>query len=127
MSTSTAAVTRTAQMAARPTLRSIRMIMDPDELQNASPRSLLKTRASARRLASFHRTWIFVGVVAEAEILLGDRVQHISSSGLWGIESFAHAHLRREGEAQFAELIDILDALGITVDLPFTAVPWSGR
>jgi hypothetical protein len=129
MRTSTATLTRTTRTATAPTLNRIRMVMLADEELNANPRSWMtgKSSARARRLARFGRTWIFVGVLAEAEILTGNCVQRISSGGVWGIESDAHNVLKEVGAEQFDELREILAAIGIAVEVPFASLTWGER
>ncbi len=57
--------------------------------------------------------WGYIGIRAEATIIVNGIIQKISSGGLWGIESDSDKDYFREvAEEQMSELADTLQALG---------------
>jgi len=69
-----------------------------------------------KRMESLNRgNWCFIGVSADAEIVLGDTCQTITSGGLWGIESDSGADYFAEVEQeQLAELRGQLHVIGFS-------------
>jgi hypothetical protein len=56
----------------------------------------------------------FVGVRAEASVVVGGVIQHITSGGLWGIESDSDKkYIREVGEEEYNALKDILKDMGV--------------
>lgn len=67
----------------------------------------------ARMCALSDGLFEFIGVRADAKIVIGNLCQTTTSGGLWGIESDSEeAYLREEEENQLAELRDVLKELG---------------
>lgn len=76
---------------------------------------------SKERIKAWHYDeWHYVGVWAEAKIILSGTVQTISTGGLWGIESDSdEAYFREVEEQEYDELRDMLAKIGFTIE------PWS--
>lgn len=75
------------------------------------------TRQDYERMESLQRgNWSFIGIRAEATVqLTGDLTQHLSSGGLWGIESDSDKSYFSEVEQeQLAELREELHAAGFS-------------
>lgn len=68
------------------------------------------------RMESLNRgNWYFIGIAADAEIVVGNICQTVCSGGLWGIESDSHPSYFTEIEQeQLAELRSQLHALGFS-------------
>lgn len=56
--------------------------------------------------------WAIVGIVAKAEILVGDTIQTIHSAGLWGVESDADDYIQQMAKEQLADLAELLAQVG---------------
>jgi len=74
--------------------------------------------AYERMLAYERQEWCMVGVRAEATLVINGTLQTIQTPGVWGVESDSgHDYIEQEvGSEQYAELVDILKALGINED-----------
>jgi len=108
-----------------PTLRSIRIVTEPDDISNNDSEGL-SLLASAERRRSFGIEWDYIEIRAKAEICVSGVIQHISSGGRFSIDSSSDDdYLVSEGEGQYAALVEILAALGIAVDIPFSEVVWA--
>ena len=83
---------------------------DPDEQND------YEERKEAYRRGEFS----FVGVRAEAEIVVDGVIQTITSGGLWGIESDAgDEHIHGIAQEEYTDLRKILKTLGVpTSELP---------
>lgn len=102
----------------------------PDEVEDKHTYWLNAMRQNARsdfkRMEEYNQGyWQFIGVGAEAEISIPDGgrtsrdvatavVQHITSGGLWGIESDSGDYLNEVGQEQLSELKTQLLALGFS-------------
>jgi hypothetical protein len=75
------------------------------------------------RMESLNRgNWCYLGIRAEAEIVVDGVTQDISSGGLWGIESDSdRAYLAEIDAEQLSELRDQLRALGFSTRAISTA------
>jgi hypothetical protein len=73
------------------------------------------TRKDYDRMESLNAgNWCFVGIRAEAEIVIGDTVQRMTSGGLWGIESDSDRDYFREVETEeLAGLREVLRGVGL--------------
>lgn len=61
----------------------------------------------------------FVGVRAEAEVVVGGVVQTLTSGGIWGVESDVEGHIRMLAEEEYTDLRKILISIGVlTSQLP---------
>ena len=109
----------------RPELRSIRVLVLPDEDPDTSfwdqdtdpdEQNDFEDRKEAYRRGDFS----FVGVRAEAEIVVDGIIQHITSGGLWGVESDAgDAYFLEIAQEEYNDLRKILKTLGVpTSELP---------
>jgi hypothetical protein len=113
-----------------PTLLSVRVVTEPDEETNNNPEIKLDLteRANVERLRTLGRKWHYIEVGAEADILVRGCTQQLSSAGLWAIESDSGAdYLTTTAKDQYAELVAILEALGVSCDVPFSSVEWVER
>ena len=83
---------------------------DPDEQND------YEERKEAYRRGEFS----FVGVRAEAEIVVDGVIQTITSGGLWGIESDSDdTYIKEIGDHEYTDLRKILKTLGVpTSELP---------
>ena len=67
-----------------------------------------------------HDEWHYVGVWAEAKIILSSTIQSIRTGGLWGIESDSdETYFREVEEQEYEELRSMLAKIGFTIE------PWS--
>ncbi len=85
--------------------------------EDDTPEDIRKyVRQDYDRMESLNRgDWCFIGVSADAEIVLGDTCQTITSGGLWGIESDSGSDYFAETEQeQLAELREQLHAIGFS-------------
>ena len=89
----------------------IRTVTLDDEDPDAS---YLQQDDFAERLAEYTSgAFDFVGIRAEADIIVGNTVQTITSGGLWGIESDSSPDYLKEVETEeVQQLADILIELG---------------
>jgi len=57
--------------------------------------------------------WVFIGIGAKAEVVIGGVCQKVTSGGLWGIESDSEeSYIREEERNQLSELRRILYEMG---------------
>jgi hypothetical protein len=83
-------------------------------------------RQDWERMEALNRgDWAFIGIKAEAQVVLsGDVVQTITSGGLWGIESnSSEEYLQEVRQEQLAELSEQLKSLGFDLDTIREAMP----
>lgn len=102
----------------RPTTRpavellGVRVRLLPDEDPDTS--YLDQPEFAERRMAYHRDEFAFVGVRADAEVKVGDVIQTLTSSGLWGIESDSDAdYLTTVGREQWENLREVLSAVGL--------------
>jgi len=96
-----------------PQVESIRVIvMDDDEPDT----SFLE---GERREEYERGDFKFVGIRAEAEVVIEDVVQTLTSGGIWGVESDSSGHIRMLAEEEYSDLRKILITIGVsTSQLP---------
>lgn len=99
-------------------LQSIVVLVLPDEDPDVSflDQDEFEDRKEAYRRGNFS----FVGVRAEAEIVVDGIIQHITSGGLWGVESDAgDEYIEGIAQEEYTDLRKILKTLGVpTSELP---------
>jgi hypothetical protein len=101
-----------------PQLHSVKVLVLPDEDPDTS---FLDQEDFEDRRKEFERgDFSFVGVRAEAEIVVDGIVQTITSGGLWGVESDAgDEYIQSVAAEEYADLRKILKTLGVrTSELP---------
>jgi hypothetical protein len=99
-------------------LQSIKVFVLPDEDPDTS---YLDQGDFENRKEAFHRgNFSFVGVRAEAEIVVDGIIQTITSGGLWGIESDSgDEYIKEVAGEEYNDLRKILKTLGVpTSELP---------
>jgi hypothetical protein len=94
---------------------------DPDIswLENDDPQD-------QERLAAYHNgDFTFVGIRAEADVVIGGVIQTLTSGGLWGIESDSgREYIEEVADQEYTELRKILTEVGVpTSKLPQTLTP----
>ena len=68
-----------------------------------------------KRLQAHGTDWFSVGLRAKATVILAGTTQHVSSPGLWGIESDAgETYFRSIAREEIVQLNEILEAMGLT-------------
>lgn len=121
MSDSTRPRRRVVEAAARrppAELQAIRVIVEPDPDPDVS---FMDQEGFEDRLAAFHKgEFSFVGVHAEAEVLIEGTAQVLTSEGLWGIESDSEEEeLVAIAVEEYDQLRKILKTIGVpTAQLP---------
>ena len=72
------------------------------------------TKQDYARMESLNnQDWYYLGIRADARIVIGNLCQDITSGGLWGIESDSgEEYFKEEEENQLSELKDVLKSLG---------------
>jgi hypothetical protein len=99
-------------------LRSIRVVVehDPDPDVSFLEQEDLEDRLAAYRRGEFD----FVGVRAEADVLVEDTVQTLTSGGLWGVESDSgEEYLVGVAVEEYEQLRRVLKTVGVpTAQLP---------
>lgn len=102
-------------------LRAIRVIVeeDPDPDTSYLDQDDFEERRAAYKAGEFR----FVGVRAEAEVVIEETDQVLSSPGLWGIESdLGEEDLDRIVSEEWAALRSVLKTVGVATDqLPLEA------
>jgi hypothetical protein len=99
-------------------LRAIRVIFEPDPDPDTS---YLEQDEFEERLATHKKDeWNFVGCHAEAEVVIEEITQTLTSGGLWGIESDSEQeHLDEIIAGEWAALRNVLKTVGVpTSELP---------
>ena len=98
-----------------PELESIKVLVMPDE--NPDP-SYLDQDEFEERLAAYKRgDFSFVGVRAEAAVIIDGVVQTLTSGGLYGIESDSDkAYFEEVGAEEWDGLRQILKTVGVATD-----------
>ena len=101
-----------------PQVRAIKALVLPDEDPDTS--WMDDPENADRREAYENGDFTFIGVMAEAEIVVEGVIQHIRSGGLWGTESDSGEEYIREIAAdEYADLRKILTSIGVsTSQLP---------
>lgn len=106
-----------------PELSSVKAVVVPDEDPDTSfmDQDEFEDRKEAFRRGDFS----FVGIRAEAEIVVDGIVQHITSGGLWGVESDAgNPYICEVANEEYNDLRRILKTLGVpTSELPMEVDP----
>jgi hypothetical protein len=99
-------------------LRAVRVVVEEDPEPDASylDQDELADRREEYRRGNFH----FIGVRAEAEVLIAGTMQTLTSSGLYGIESDTDKEeLEAIAHEEWSALRAVLKAVGVpTVQLP---------
>lgn len=69
-----------------------------------------------QRMESFNSgQWFFIGIRAEAEVVVNGTIQRITSPGLWGIESDSgRDYFAEVAQEELAQLRDILAEMGFS-------------
>ena len=107
-----------------PELRAVRVRVmhdeDPDTSYFDSGDPEYRDQDEARKKAYEDGDFTFVGVRAEAEVVVEGVTQTLTSSGLWGIESDSgEEHVEDVALEEYDSLRDILKAVGV----PTSQVP----
>ena len=99
-------------------LISILVLVLPDE--EDPDRSRYDGDGDEREQAYRRGEFSFIGVRAEAEIVVDGVIQTITSGGLWGIESDSDdTYIKEIGDHEYTDLRKILKTLGVpTSELP---------
>lgn len=101
-----------------PHLNSIRVLVLPDD---DSDTSYLDQDEFEDRRGEYRRgDFFFVGVRAEAEVVIEGTIQTLTSGGLWGTESDSgDEYIEEIANEEYAELRKILTSVGVaTSELP---------
>lgn len=104
-------------------LESIRVIVEHDPDPDIS---YLEQEDFEERLAAYkNEEFSFLGVHAEADVVIGGVVQTLTSGGLWGIESDSgDEYIEEVAVQEYEELRKILKTVGVpTADLPLEMDP----
>jgi hypothetical protein len=118
MTTRKRIVVEAARRRRSPELVSVKALVLPDEDPDVS---FLDQDEFEDRKEEYHRgDFSFVGVRAEAEIVVDGILQTIVSGGLWGVESDAgDEYIKEVSQEEYNDLRKILKTLGIpTSELP---------
>jgi hypothetical protein len=118
MTTRKRVVVEAARRRRSPELVSVKALVLPDEDPDVS---FLDQDEFEDRKEEYHRgDFSFVGVRAEAEIVVDGIIQTITSGGLWGVESDAgDEYIKEVSQEEYNDLRKILKTLGIpTSELP---------
>lgn len=101
-----------------PQVRAIKALVLPDEDPDTS--WMDDPEHTDRREAYENGDFVFIGVRAEAEIVVDGVIQHITSGGLWGTESDSgEEYIRVIAAEEYADLRKILTSIGVpTSQLP---------
>jgi len=103
---------------ARAKLEQVRVVVETDPDPDIS---YLEQDEFEDRLAAYQRgDFTFVGVRAEADVIIGGVVQTLTSGGLWGVESDSDpAYVEEIADEEYNELRKILKDIGVaTSELP---------
>jgi hypothetical protein len=97
---------------AAPTVSAIKVLVLPDEDPDTS---WMDDPEHADRREAYERgDFAFVGVRAEAEVVIEGVGQTLTSGGLWGIESdTSDEYLREVAEEEYRDLRQILLSIGV--------------
>lgn len=102
----------------QPELRAVKVVfeVDPDPDASYLEQEDFSSRKKAYRRGDFH----YVGVRAEAEVLIVETTQTLTSPGTWGIESDTEdSELERLVDEEWKLLRDVLKTVGVpTAELP---------
>jgi hypothetical protein len=104
-------------------LETVRVIVEHDEDPDTS---YLEQDEFEERLAAYQNgDFTFVGVRAEADVVIGGVSQTLTSGGLWGIESDSgKEYIEEVAGEEYSELRKILTEVGVpTAKLPQTITP----
>ncbi len=123
MTTRNRVVVEVARKRRAPELQSVLVLVLPDEDPDTS--FLDQDEFEDRKEAFARGDFSFVGVKAQAEIVVDGIVQQIVSGGLWGIESDAgDAYIKEVAGEEYTDLRQILKTLGVpTSELPVDVNP----
>jgi len=97
---------------AAPAVRAIKVLVLPDEDPDTS---WMDDPENADRREAYERgDFAFVGVRAEAEVVVEGVAQTLTSGGLWGTESDSgEEYLREVAEEEYRDLRQILLSIGV--------------
>jgi hypothetical protein len=87
---------------------------DPDTSYFDSGDPEYKDQDEERRQAYENGDFSFVGVRAEAEVVVEGVIQTITSGGLWGIESDSGEYVKDVALEEYDNLREILKAIGVS-------------
>lgn len=116
---------RTVHAARKPPaeLREVRVVVVEDT--DPDPSYLDQEEFEDRREAYQRGDFYFVGVRAEAEVVIEGTLQTLQSGGLWGIESDSErSYFEEVANEEWSQLRDVLKTVGVaTKQLPLKADP----
>jgi len=123
MTTQRRVVVEAARKRRSPELQAIRVLVLPDEDPDTS--YLDQDEFEDRRKAYRQGDFSFVGIRAEAQIVVDGIAQTIVSGGLWGVESDSgDAYILEVAGEEYNDLRRILKTLGVpTSELPAKVEP----
>jgi hypothetical protein len=100
-----------------PTVESIKVLVLHDEDPDTS--YLDQDDFADRRAEYENNDFTFVGVRAEAEVIVDGVTQMLTSGGIWGIESDAKEIIAEHAAEEWTDLRQILKTIGVaTSELP---------
>jgi hypothetical protein len=122
MTTQRRVVVDAARRRRAPEFHSVQVLVTPDDDPDTS---YLDDEEFADRREAYQRgDFTFVGIRAEAEIVVDDIVQTIVSGGHTGIESDASDYIQEVAGEEYSDLRRILKTLGVpTSELPAEVDP----
>lgn len=116
---------RTVHAARKPPaeLREVRVVVVEDT--DPDPSYLDQEEFEDRREAYQRGDFYFVGIRAEAEVVIEGTLQTLQSGGLWGIESDSErSYFEEVANEEWSQLRDVLKTVGVaTKQLPLKADP----
>lgn len=95
-----------------PTVQEIRVCVMPDEDPDTS--YLDQDEFADRRAEYENGDFAFVGVRAEAEVVIEGVSQTLTSGGMWGVESDSKEYIEEVAVEEYGALRDILKAVGVS-------------
>jgi hypothetical protein len=95
-----------------PTVQEIRVRVMHDEDPDTS--YLDQDEFEDRRSEYENGDFTFVGVRAEAEVVIEGVVQTITSGGMWGVESDSKEYIEEVAVEEYAALREILTSIGVS-------------
>ncbi len=111
-------VVEVARKRSAPQVQTIKVVVLPDEDPDTS--WMDDPENDDRREAYERGDFAFVGVRAEADVVVEGVVQHLTSGGLWGVESDSgEEYIEGVGAEEYGDLRKILTSIGVsTAQLP---------
>lgn len=95
-----------------PTVQEIRVRVMHDEEPDTS--YLDQDEFADRRAEYENGDFTFVGVRAEAEVVIEGVVQTLTSGGMWGVESDSKEYIEEVAVEEYAALREILTSIGVS-------------